>query len=55
MEAHSLGVGDSFDEIVEELVSVALTALVGVFALALQDGDELRSGLKESTSFAHAL
>ena len=27
MEAHSLGVGDSFDEAVEELAAVALTAL----------------------------
>ena len=55
MEAHSLGVGDSFDEVVEELASVALTSLVGVLSLALQDGDELRTGLEESASFADAL
>ncbi len=47
MEAHSLGVGDSFDEAVEELTAVALTAFIGVLALALQDGEELRTGLEE--------
>ena len=41
MEAHSLGLGDSFDEAVEELTTVALTTFVGVLALALQDGEEL--------------
>ena len=55
MEAHSLGVGDSFDEAVEEVGAVALTALVGVLALALQDGEELRAGLEEATAFADAL
>ena len=55
MRAHSLGVGDSFDEVTEELAPVALTAPVGVLALALQDGDELRTGLEEPTPFADAL
>ncbi len=55
MEAHSLGVGDSFDEAVEELTAVALTALVGVLALALQDGDELGTGLEESAALTDAL
>jgi hypothetical protein len=55
MEAHSLDVGDSFDEVVEELASVVLTALIGVLALTLQDSDELRTGLEESASFADAL
>jgi hypothetical protein len=49
MRAHSLGVGDSFDEVAEELAPVALAALVGVLALALQDGDELLTGLEEPT------
>ena len=47
MEPHSLGVGDSFDEVVEELAPVVLTALIGVLALTLQDSDELRTGLEE--------
>ena len=55
MEPHSLGVGDSFDEAVEELTTVALTTLVGVLALAPQDGDELRAGLEEATAFADGL
>ena len=55
MEAHSLGIGDSFDEAVEELTPVDLTSLVGVFPLALQDGEELRSGLEESAPLADAL
>ena len=55
MEAHSLGVGDSFDEVVEELAAVALTTLVGVLALTLQDGDELRSGFEEPAPLADAL
>ena len=55
MEAHSLGIGDSFDEAFEELTAVALTALVGVFALALQDGEELRTGLEEAAPLADAL
>ena len=55
MEAHSLGLGDSFDEVVEEPTPVALTALVGVLALALQDRDELGTGLEETTPFADAL
>jgi hypothetical protein len=46
MEAHSLGIGDSFDEAVEELTTVALTTLVGVLALALQDGEELGAAEK---------
>ena len=45
MRAHSLGIGDSVDEVAEELAPVALTALVGVLALALQDSDELLTGL----------
>ena len=52
MEAHSLGVGDSFDEAVEKLTRIALTTLIRVFALALQDGHELGSGLEESAPFA---
>jgi hypothetical protein len=52
MRAHSLGVGDSFDEVAEELAPVALTAPVGVLALALQDSDELRTGLEEPTPLA---
>src|SRR5271157_5547928 len=55
MEAHSLGVGDSFDEAVEELTAVALAALIRVPALALQDGEELRTGLEEATALADAL
>jgi len=55
MEAHSLGIGDPCDEAVEELTTVALTSLVGVLALALQDGEELGPGLEESASFADAL
>jgi hypothetical protein len=55
MEAHSLGVGDSFDEVVEEVASVGLTSLVGVLALALQDSYELRPRLEESTPFADTL
>src|ERR1039458_3910910 len=55
MEAHSLGVGDSFDEAVEELTAVALASLVGVLALTLQDGDELRTRLEETAPFADAL
>ncbi len=55
MRAHSLGVGDTFDEFTEELAPVALTALVGVLVLALQDGDELLTGLEEPTPFADAL
>ena len=41
MEAHSLDLGDSLDETVEERTPIALTALVGVVPLAPQDGDEL--------------
>src|SRR5579863_7006074 len=55
MEAHSLGVGDSFNEVVEELGAISLTALVGVLALALQDSDELRTSFEEPTLFADAL
>jgi len=55
MEPHSLGVGDSFDEVAEEFGAVSLTPPVGVLALALQDGDELRTGLEEPTPFADAL
>ena len=55
MEAHSLGVGDSFDEAVEELAAVALTALVGVLSLPLQDGEELGSGLEEPAPLTDAL
>ena len=55
MEAHLLDVGDSFDEVVEELTAIALTAPVGVLALAFQDSDELRTGLEEPASFADAL
>src|SRR5271157_1671782 len=55
MEAHSLGVGDSLYEAVEELAAVALTALVGVLALALQDGEERRPGLEESAALTDAL
>jgi len=55
MEAHSLGVGDSFNQTVEELSSVALIALIGVLALTLQDGDELRTRFEEPTPFADAL
>ena len=55
MEAHSLGIGDSFDEAVEELAAGALTAFIGVLALALQDGEELRAGLEEAAAFADAL
>ena len=52
MRAHSLGVGDSFDEVAEEFGAVSLTPPVGVLALALQDGDELRTGLEEPTPLA---
>jgi hypothetical protein len=55
METHSLAVGDSLDEVVEELDPVVLTALVGVLPLALQDGDELGTGLEEPTPFADTL
>jgi hypothetical protein len=55
LKAHPLGVGHSFDEVVEELAPFALTPLVGVLALALEDGHELRTGLEESASFAGAL
>ena len=55
MEAHSLGVGDSFDEALEEVGAVALTSLAGVLALALQDGEELRTGLEEPTALTNAL
>ncbi len=55
MEAHSLGLGDSFDEAVEELTTVALTTFVGVLALALQDGEELGSGLEEAAPLTDAL
>ena len=55
MEAHSLGVGDSFDEALEEVSPVALTALAGVLALALQDGEELRTRLEEPAALTDAL
>src|SRR5665213_618545 len=55
MQAHSLGVGDSVDQAVEELAAVALTTLVGVLALTLQDGDELRPRFEEPAPFAHTL
>ncbi len=55
MEAHSLGVGDSFDEALEEASAITLTAFVGVLALALQDAEELRTRLEEATPFADAL
>ena len=47
MEAHSLGVGDSFDEALEEVGANALSALVGVLALTLQDSEELRAVSKK--------
>ena len=47
MEANSLGVGDSVDQAVKQLAAVALTTLVGVLALTLQDGGELRTGFEE--------
>ena len=55
MEAHSLGVGDSFNEPLEEVRAAALTPFVGVPALALQDGEELRAGLEEAAPLADAL
>ena len=55
MEAHSLGIGDSFNEALEELTPVALTALIGMLALALQDRDELRPGLEEAAPLTDAL
>ena len=55
MEAQSLGVGDSFDEALEEVGAVALTALAGVLSLALQDGEELRTRLEESAALTDAL
>jgi len=42
METHSLGLGDSFDEAVEELGAIVLAALLGMVPLASQDGDERR-------------
>ena len=39
----------------KSLTALALAALIGVLALALQDGDELRTGLEEATPFADAL
>jgi hypothetical protein len=47
MEAHSLGLGDSFDEGVQER---AATALVGMLSLSLQEGDELGTGLEEAAA-----
>jgi hypothetical protein len=35
MEAHSSGFGDSFDEAVEELTTIDLTALVGMLSCSL--------------------
>jgi hypothetical protein len=35
METHSLGIGDSFDETLEELTPVALTAVIGIPAAIL--------------------
>jgi hypothetical protein len=55
MEAHSLGVGDSFDEVVEELTPVTLTPVIGMLPLAPQDSEELGSGLKEPAPLADAL
>jgi hypothetical protein len=55
MQAHSLGVGDSFDEVVEELTAIVLTALLRVFALTLQDSHELRTRLEEPAPFADTL
>ena len=55
MQAHSLGVGDSFNEAGKELGAVSLTTLVGVLALALQDGHELRTRLEEPAPFADTL
>jgi hypothetical protein len=55
MEAHSLGLGDSFDEAVEEPTAIALTALVGMLSLSLQDRDELGTGLEEPAALADAL
>jgi hypothetical protein len=43
MEPHSLGVGDSVDEAVEELGPLVLTALFGVVALSFQNGKEFRA------------
>ncbi len=54
MEAHSLGVGDSLDEAVEELAALALTTLVGVLSLPLQDGEELGSGLEKPAALTDA-
>ena len=50
-----MGLGDSFDEAVEEPTAIALTALVGVLSLPLQDSDELRTGLEESAPLTDAL
>ena len=47
MRAHSLAIGDSLDEAIEELTAVTLTTLVGMLALALQDGEEGGPGLEE--------
>src|SRR5580704_1987423 len=55
MEAHSLGVGDSFDEALEEVGAVALSALVGVLSLSLQDGEELRTRLEEPAALTDPL
>ena len=55
MEAHSLGVGDSLDEVVEELTALVLTPIVGVLSLTLQDGEELGSGFEEATALTDTL
>jgi hypothetical protein len=44
---------DVAEEGVEELGSLVLASLGGVFLLAFDDGDELESGFEEAALFAH--